>query len=413
MSRQPFVFRRPDPAPLSALRPPVFVLNVLGVRSILTASVLIAASLISICVRCGDGAITAPKLSRSLLMDAASAGGDYLVRIQRTDGSFYYYYDAAADRFESRRYNIVRHAGTALALFDLYAATRDVRYLESARGAMRFLTRRFHAARGDALYVLDFDGKAKLGASGLALVALARHIELDPKTAKSRDATRLANLIMKLQRKDGSFAMRYRLRTTEPEAPQSLYYPGEAMLGLIRLFRLNGDKRLFEAARRGADYQIESQLNMGLMPADAWLMQALEALYNIGHEQRYAQHTIALAEAMIADQYTDSDAEGYAGGFGPGPPRTTPAASRAEGLICAYRIARSTGDARAPSIATALEACARFQLVQQFTLADSARLPNPRRAAGGFRESPSSMNIRIDYVQHNISSLLGTAAVLY
>jgi len=45
---------------------------------------------------------------------------------------------------------------------------------------------------------------------------------------------------------------------------------------------------------------------------------------------------IALAEAMIAEQYTDSDPPGYSGGFGPGPPRSTPAAARS---VAGYEVA--------------------------------------------------------------------------
>ena len=151
---------------------------------------------------------------------------------------------------------------------------------------------------------------------------------------------------------------------------------------------------------------------MHALPPDAWLMQALEALYNIGREKRYADHTLALAAAIIAEQYTDADPDGYAGGFGPGPPRVTPAASRAEGLVAAYRLARSTGDARASSIVASLKASARFQLTQQFTSENNASARNPARAAGGFFEGSTEQWVRIDFVQHNISSLLGIAATL-
>ena len=334
--------------------------------------------------------------------------------MQKADGSFHYYYNASEDHFETRRYNIVRHAGAASSLLDLYRATRDVHYRESARLAVKFLKTRFHRGRpGDSVYVLDFDGKAKLGANGLALVALAKQIELDPKMADRQGATRLAKLILAMQRADGSLVTRYRLQPDDPEGIESLYYPGEAILGLVCLFKSNGDYRLLASARRGADFLIEAQRIMEVLPPDAWLMQALEALYNIGHEGKYAAHTIKLAETMIAEQYTLNDPPGYSGGFGPGPPRSTPAASRAEGLVSAYRIARSTGDARAPKIADALRACASFQLAQQFAGRINASLPNPHRATGGFFEGPSSMRIRIDFVQHNISSLLGEAEVLY
>ena len=386
-------------------------------RSPLTQSILVAIILLSVSVRFGSEPLReyacAQELTGVRLVQAARAGGDYLLRIQKHDGAFHYYYDAAEDRFESRRYNIVRHAGAALSLFDLYGATRDSRYLEAARRAMRFLGTRFRRARGNqGSYVLDYDGKAKLGANGLALVGLTRQIELDPTNANRRSAEALAKVILALQHKDGWFQMRYKLQADEQVVSESLYYPGEAMLGLIRLYSLNPDARLLEAARRGADYLIERQQKMNSLPADAWFMQALEALYNIGREKRYVEHAIALAETMIADQYADDAPEGFAGGFGPGSPRGTPAASRAEGLVAAYRIARAVRDPRAAKIASALKATARFQLAQQVT-ADTAGVRNRQLAAGGFRESQTSMRIRIDYVQHNISSLLGVVKELY
>jgi hypothetical protein len=89
----------------------------------------------------------AADLNRDRLLLAARSGGDYLIRMQKPDGSFHYYYDAGTDRFESRRYNTVRHAGTALSLLDLYAATRDNRYLASSRRAIGFLKTRFRSAR--------------------------------------------------------------------------------------------------------------------------------------------------------------------------------------------------------------------------------------------------------------------------
>ena len=363
---------------------------------------------------CPTAGIAFPEaVTRAGLTAAARSGGDYLVRVQRPDGSFHYYYNAAEDRFEWRTYNIVRHAGTAISLFELYSQTRDIRYLDAARRAVRFLETRFRPASGrDAMYVLDYDGKAKLGANGLALVALTKLLELNPKSNARAKARRLANLILMLQRKDGSFHTRYRLRPNDPPGIASLYYPGEAILGLARLYYVTRDKRLLAASRRGADFLIASQRAMHTLPADAWLMQALEALYNIGREKRYAEHTLALAAAMITEQYTDEDIEGYAGGFGPGPPRVTPAASRAEGLVAAYRLARSTGDARASSIAAALKASARFQLTQQFTLENNASARNPARAAGGFFEGSTEPFVRIDFVQHNISSLLGIAQLI-
>jgi len=278
-------------------------------------------------------------INRARLLESARAGGDYLVRVQRPNGSFYYSYNPREDRFSQRQYNILRHAGATLALLQLHKATHDTHYLDAARRAVNYLKTRFRPAQESAsVYVLDNDDKAKLGANGLALIVLATQIELDRKSADRESAVRLANLILAMQHEDGSFASYYRLRGDEPEGSVSLYYPGEAILGLIELYRLNSDRRLLEAARRGAKYLIASQSKMTELPPDAWLMQALEALYRIDQDAYYAQHAFALADAMIAEQYTEQDVAPFAGAFRSGAPRATPAASRAEG--CARRAHR-------------------------------------------------------------------------
>jgi hypothetical protein len=361
-----------------------------------------------------NACVPVSEISRAQLLKAARAGGDYLIRAQKPDGSFYYSYNPLEDRASERAYNILRHAGTTISLFDLYAATGDSRYATAARRALGYLKTRYRPARENgSVYVIDNDDKAKLGANGLALVALTKQMELDPKSSDRESAAQLANLILLMQRKDGSFESYYQIRGDEPRESVSLYYPGEAILGLVQLYKHNGDKRLLDAARRGAAYLIESQSRMKYLPPDAWLIQAIEALHSIEREPRYAVHSMALAEAMINDQYEESDREGYAGGFRPGLPRATPAASRAEGMLAAYKIARLTNDTRASRIAGALKLSARFQLSQQFDRDNSFFLPDAERAAGGFREGMASMRIRIDFVQHNISSLLGIAQSLF
>jgi AMMECR1 domain-containing protein len=359
------------------------------------------------------GGIPVQEPDRNRLLASARSGGNYLVRMQQRDGSFHYSYDPLEDRFSSRTYNILRHSGTALSLFDLYRATREVRYLEAARRAVEFLKTRFRPTPNRGLYVLDNDGKAKLGACGLALQALVNQMELDPPSVDRENAKRIAAQILAMQAADGSFRSYHPVRGDEPTGSVSLYYPGEAILGLVRFHALSGDRKLLVAARRGADYLVSAQRRSGQLPPDAWLMQALEALLKAGRNRNYAVHLLALADAMIAEQYSESDPSGYAGGFKPGLPRSTPAASRAEGMLSAYRVAVSVGDPRAPKIAAALKASAQFQLSQQFNLTNSFFLPKPDRAAGGFRASLTSMRIRIDFVQHNISSLLGIAEVLY
>jgi hypothetical protein len=405
------------------------------------------------------GYVAPSALDRNALLRAARNAGDYLVRMQKTDGSFYYWYRPLSDQQEVGRYNIVRHAGAAVSLFDLYRTTRDPRYLAAARRATAFLRSRFRqiagtkpagpdheqaeaaashgvtissgnldrlkaeqqAGRGAGragglqstpLYVIDDDNKAKLGAGGLALLAVTREMELDRRSGSS-EANGLAAGILAMQRSDGSFETDVRLSGDESDAPPSLYYPGEAMLGLVRLYLLGGNSKLLDGARRGADYLVALQRKQRELPPDAWLVQALESIYEITKDSRYAGHAIDLSASMAASLYPADGPDGYAGAVAPGIPRVTPAASRSEGMLAGYRIARSIKDQRAELILGAALAAARFQLSQQFGPDNGFFLPNPARAAGGFHESLDSMRIRIDYVQHSISALLALAEAGY
>jgi hypothetical protein len=190
------------------------------------------------------------------------------------------------------------------------------------------------------------------------------------------------------------------------------------MFGLLEFYRLTRqDGRFLEAARRGADFLIEAQRAMPELPPDAWLMQALEVLHNLKPDPRYVAHAIALAEAILRDQYTgETTPERYMGdknigGFGPGEPRVTPAAARSEGILAGYRMARAANDSRAATFLAALKASAKFQLAHQFVPDDAGWLPDAEKASGGFRGSLASTTVRIDFVQHNISALLGLAQV--
>ncbi|HEY6333613.1 MAG TPA: hypothetical protein VI756_30120 [Blastocatellia bacterium] len=358
----------------------------------------------------------------SLVADAR-AGGDYLIRIQKRSGEFDYVYDALRDSAPGNHYNIIRHAGTAIALFDLYRATKDRRYLDAGTRAVDYLKTRFQAAPSTkaapspfgnpaprAIYVLDYDGKSRLGANGLALLALTREMQSAPRPGDTAAAKGLAQALINMQRADGSLNMYY---ATDPDEEEgySLYYPGEAMLGLIELYKLTHDPRLLDTVRRGADYLIDSERKQKVLPPDAWFVQALEALHEFDQSKKYTDHAIDLGLEMISEQYTPAAPLGFEGAISPGTPRATPAGSRAEGTLAAYRIARALGDGRAAQILAGIKSSAGFQVSQQFGPENSFFLPDPGHAAGGFHESIISMHIRIDYVQHNICSLLGLAAL--
>ena len=81
---------------------------------------------------------------------------------------------------------------------------------------------------------------------------------------------------------------------------------------------------------------------------------------------------------------------------------------RSEGLIATYHLSKDFGDQNTTErILNAINLGIGFQLSTQLTSENAINLSNPQKAIGGFCESLTSYDIRIDYVQHNICSILG------
>ncbi len=360
-----------------------------------------------------QGAVPVERYDRDRLVASALAAGDYLLRVLNDEGRFAYTLDRWLEARSRNAYNIVRHAGSASALFELGAATGEQRFVVGGVRAMRYLARSYRPGAADGLtYVLDRDGKGKLGALGLALVALSRKLEHAPEPADREHALALGRQIVAMQHPDGSFESYLRVRGDEPTGSTSLYYPGEAMLGLARVVGLGLDDGFMAAAHRGADFLIASRQGREKMPPDAWLIQALEVLYEDDPKPSYVEHAIAIARSMMTDQFGPDAPVAFAGGFRPEPIRSTRTSARVEGMVSAHRLAARAGDERAPSILAAAMRTPAHLLPMLLDADNSFFLPKPDPALGGMRGGLDDAEIRIDYVQHHISAMLGLAALI-
>ena len=360
-----------------------------------------------------QGVIPVEYVDRNRMIASARAGGEFLIRIMRDDGSFKYTVDPWLASESKSAYNIVRHAGTAAALFEVAGATGDERFLGAALRAMEFLNGWYRMSDQPGLaYVVDKDGKAKLGAFGLALLALSRKLEAAPEPADRERARQLARQIVAMQQPDGSFDSYLPIKGNEPEGSVSLYYPGEAMLGLARIAALGIDEGFLEAAHRGADYLIASRQGRTKLPPDAWLIQALDVLHRTDPKPSYVEHAMAISTSMLADQYGPEAPPVYVGGFGGEPIRSTRTTARVEGIVAACRLGFRVGDARAPVYLAAIERTVPHLLPMQYDADNSFFLDAPDQFAGGMRGGLDDAEIRIDYVQHHISAMLGLAELL-
>jgi hypothetical protein len=340
--------------------------------------------------------------SQNDLLDSATLAGEYLIRSVDEDGKFIYQYDPTTDQV-ANKYNILRHAGTIYSMLELYEVTQNEELLEAAERALAYLAQQIEPCEAklpDSACLIE-RGYTKIGGNGLAIVAIAQYAEVTDDEKYIPTAQALARFIVSNQSKEGEFwPHKIAFPSMEADDFVSEYYPGEALLALNRLYELDGNQEWITAAHNGINWLIEVRdkgKSTKKLPHDHWL---LYAMYDQSIHEKVPASFVDHA-MKIVDSILDMQKEG---GNYYTPPRSTPTATRSEGLYAAYKLALDNKyEDKTEDIFNGIELGIGFQLQTQFTKGP---------AIGAFHEGPENTTVRIDYVQHNISSILGYIELL-
>ena len=374
-----------------------------------------------------------PEATPDVLLQRIVWAADYLTSSVSAKGKIRYRYKVTSDR-DSSSYNLLRHGGTTYSILQAYDRTKYEPWLLASVQAMQYLFEHMdsdrrtgpwlpedHPSFGDSLYIVSNptrtapEGLVKLGGAGLALVMIDQYVEATADTETYRQqAQDLARFLVASQKQDGEFVY---FPSRHPGGPvtstdDSPYYPGEAILGLVRLYSWDRNPLWLETAVRGADWLIDVRdagKDASELANDHWLMLALSYLYEYTEDPRYVDHSIALCRA-VEFQYEKNekywaDYPDYKGGYY-NPPRSTPAATRGEGLgavLDTCRLASRDCD----WIEDLLVDTARHEMLSQYDPDMTWWMKNRSKAFGGWNGGLLDMDIRNDFVQHNMSSLLG------
>ncbi len=356
------------------------------------------------------------KPTREEVLSAAVAGGRYLSRAVEAGGKFVYNYFPKSHKVEES-YNILRHAGTLYSMLDLYDLTGDDALLESAERALDYLlATALSCELGGRNHVcIVEDAQVKLGGNGLAAVALAKYIEITGDREHLADLIAWGRTLRALQHDSGEFIHKITYPEGEDTGVVSGYYPGEALLALVRIYAHDPQEGWLDAAEKGAQYLInvrDQGLPVQQLSHDHWLLYGLNELYRHRPSSLYLDHAMRIAQAIVLAQNREPKYRDWLGSYYT-PPWSTPTATRSEGLCAAYQLARDFKTSTdAGQILEALELGIAFQLQTQFRPESVMYLSDPKRSLGGFHASLTNFGLRIDYTQHNISSLLCGTRVL-
>lgn len=349
----------------------------------------------------------------------------YLSAQIKQDGRFEYRRHIDPEVTLQKRYNMLRHAGAIYALAQYSRYFKDEQVLQDTGRAVHNLRKVSLAQVGDRSDLLaiwshpEITGSrkpltAKLGGAGLALVAMIACGEVNCAETAEDELQKLGRFILFLQRDDGSFFSKY----TPSEGGKrgdwvSLYYPGEAALGLIKLFEIRGEKKWLDAAYKALHRLAQDRRYAESVPADHWALLATERIWShISTEQQslLRSHGRQIIEQILSEQVVNDD-PAFDGGFTPDG-RTTPTATRLEGLLAAYTLFPKDDSLRR-DIENAVMIGVDFLMSAQMAEGPLAGgIPRGTKAI----EQPKNAEedafnrrvgeVRIDYVQHALSALL-------
>lgn len=355
---------------------------------------------------------------------AAGFATNFLLSMAHDNGSFVYRINIDPTITVTPRYNWLRHAGTLYALAAYYELTERPEIVPIIEKAVDYMRSRSMASVDGVPGALAIwsDGRvtgssdpltAKLGGSGLGLVALTALYGIKPSSARTDEMDGLARFIMSMQLPDGAFYSKFiPSMGGRQDDWVSLYYPGEAALGLAKLYDIGSNADWLEGARKTLRYLSESRRDQSQVPADHWALIATGQLwpYVDGNDRAvFKRHARQVVESMLSQQVW-SDNPAINGGF-THDGKTTPTATRLEGLLAVEPLFRDQLDLHR-RLTIGASWGVRFLLNAQiktgqykgaFTRA-SVRIVSSHPNAKAINERATE--VRIDYIQHALSAFI-------
>ncbi len=372
------------------------------------------------------------------LTKAIHLAANYLIKACNQDGKFLYRVNLNPNVTPKPKYNLLRHAGSiyALTVYDQnYPSLSTLNTLERAAGFLKKSAIGPLPAQTDLLAVWshpEITGsekqlQAKLGGTGLGLLALLGVEKRKPGTTTVDVLQKMGNFIIFLQKTDGSFYSKYiPEKGGKDDSWTSLYYPGEAALGLLMLYEKDPAQRWLQAAANAIAYLARLRAGNHQMEADHWALLAtakLLPLYDRCQQplpkRDILTHAIRICESILTrkSHFSKNTMEhGCLTDDG----RTTPTAIRLEGLLAAQRFLPLEHKILRERIRVTAEEGIAFLIRSQIPSGEYAGgipraihpLPeNHPKFDNSFNKRATE--VRIDYVQHALSALLDYRAQFF
>lgn len=392
------------------------------------------------CIPLYRGNVRYTEFSYDVLYNQVIKSADWLLANMYDDGRFLYYYDCCDDTYKDHEhptrpennlyYNDLRHCGGIIALIRAYELSSDEKYIKAAKKAVDWSISisKSHDTQWGKAYYAFYNRKAKLGGTGVLLVAMMQYRSFTGDKSYDEYIKGYTRHVMSRVYKNGEILGYYihpqfqngqpLINMTDEERKEtfSFYYPGEALLGLA-LFANNflDDEDLAKEVRKigkkALDWIVDERPHIyadlfTALPSDAWLMQAIEEWCKDKdfQKQNYINFVFTDAATMVEKTYRHDDSPyiDYEGGYyyeyGD---HYFPDGARSEGLIAAYYLAKYLNMNNLAE--KLLNACKRVAMCQFHLFNDEINNyshKNPERSLNSIRFKATRQWVRVDSIQH-------------
>ncbi|SIT74601.1 glycoside hydrolase family protein [Edaphobacillus lindanitolerans] len=323
----------------------------------------------------------------------------FLTRNVKQDGQFEYgYFAAFAKRIGT--YNILRHASSLYAMLEGYEVTGKKETMEAVERGLEYLIREALVYKNEGTektaFIVDYanGSEIKLGSNATAILALSKYMDVTGSKRYITEARALAKGIIKMKTVSGGFVHVLSYPSLEiKELHRIIYYEGEAVFALLRLYAIDRQPEWLQEAKASFDYFIR---NRYWTHHDHWLSYAVNELTLYEPEPTYFEFGLKNCQDKLGFIYH----------------RETTYPTFLELTMAAYKMIKTMqrqgqhgllDTFNVKDLEDTIERRAEYQRVGYFYPELAMYMKQPGLVLDGFFIRHHSFRVRIDDVEHYLS----------
>ncbi len=206
-------------------------------------------------------------------------------------------------------YNILRHASSIWSLVCAYRITGDKYILRQVEGALGYIVKhsfyKYKKPREEenTAYIVDIEKReVKLGGNAVAIIVLTEYMNVTGNDKYKKLCAELGNGILELfDHENGEFTHVLSVPDLKvKDKNRTVYYDGEAVFALSRLYGLTGEQRWLDAATSAVEHFIRDDYTKY---RDHWVAYAMNEITQYKPEERYFAFALKNAQDNLTKIY--------------------------------------------------------------------------------------------------------------